>query len=461
MSDNILLNLGVGGETIATDEVGGIQHELVKVEFGTDGNATMVSASDPLPITDAAAEASLASIDTKLTSPLDVTGSTVAVGASVLPTGAATSANQQTDALTDTELRATPVPVSGTITVDTSLLATVAAQTDKSQFTKLTDGSDTALITAAGEQNVIATAQPGVDIGDVTVNNASGGSAVNIQDGGNSITIDGTVALSAGAAVIGHVIADTGSTTAVTGNVTVVQATGTNLHAVIDTGSTTAVTQATGTNLHTVVDSGTITTVSTVTAVTAISNELPAGNNNIGDVDVATLPALVAGTAIIGKVGIDQTTPGTTNGVQVNAALPAGTNAIGKLAANAGVTIGAVEIAAAQTLATVSTVTAVTSITNNVNTVEVAPTTVLNGKTTVTTAGTRVVLAASTACKSVTIKALTTNTSFIYVGSITVASTNGYQLLPGDSVSLDIANLTTVNIDSAVNGEGVTYIGIN
>lgn len=32
--------------------------------------------------------------------------------------------------------------------------------------------------------------QPGVDIGDVTVNNAAGASAVNIQDGGNSITID-------------------------------------------------------------------------------------------------------------------------------------------------------------------------------------------------------------------------------------------------------------------------------
>ncbi len=40
--------------------------------------------------------------------------------------------------------------------------------------------------------------------------------------------------------------------------------------------------------------------------------------------------------------------------VQVSAALPAGTNAIGKLAANSGVVIGAVEIAAAQTLATVT-----------------------------------------------------------------------------------------------------------
>lgn len=43
------------------------------------------------------------------------------------------------------------------------------------------------------------------------------------------------------------------------------------------------------------------------------------------------LPSLPAGTNLLGKVGIDQTTPGTTNGVQVNAALPAGTNLIGKM----------------------------------------------------------------------------------------------------------------------------------
>jgi hypothetical protein len=58
-------------------------------------------------------------------------------------------------------------------------------------------------------------------------------------------------------------------------------------------------------------------------------NALPSGTNNIGDVDVLSLPAIPAGTSIIGKFGIDQTTPGTTNGVQVNAALPAGNNNIG------------------------------------------------------------------------------------------------------------------------------------
>jgi hypothetical protein len=40
--------------------------------------------------------------------------------------------------------------------------------------------------------------QPGVDIGDVTVNNAAGAGAVNIQDGGNSITVDGAVTANIG-----------------------------------------------------------------------------------------------------------------------------------------------------------------------------------------------------------------------------------------------------------------------
>jgi hypothetical protein len=69
-------------------------------------------------------------------------------------------------------------------------------------------------------------------------------------------------------------------------------------------GATITVAQATGTNLHTVVDSGTL------TAVTSITNALPAGTN------------------LLGKVGIDQTTPGTTNAVSI-AQLGANTIATG------------------------------------------------------------------------------------------------------------------------------------
>jgi len=42
----------------------------------------------------------------------------------------------------------------------------------------------------------------GVDIGDVTINNSTGAAAVNIQDGGNSITVDGTIAISDGSTTI-------------------------------------------------------------------------------------------------------------------------------------------------------------------------------------------------------------------------------------------------------------------
>lgn len=89
------------------------------------------------------------------------------------------------------------------------------------------------------------------------------------------------------------------------------------------------------------------------------------------------------------------------------------------------------------------------------------PTAVLNGKTTVTTAGTRVTLAASTAVKSVTIKAALANTGTIYVGNSTVAASNGFELAAGETISLEISNLNTVNIDSSINSQSVTYIAIN
>lgn len=87
------------------------------------------------------------------------------------------------------------------------------------------------------------------------------------------------------------------------------------------------------------------------------------------------------------------------------------------------------------------------------------PTLVYTGQTNVTTAGTRVALGSSQAVKSVVIKAKTTNTGLIYVGGSTVTSSNGFILSAGDTVSIDIANIATISIDSSVNGEGVSYLG--
>lgn len=60
------------------------------------------------------------------------------------------------------------------------------------------------------------------------------------------------------------------------------------------------------------------------------------GYTAASEAKVSVTQPLPAGTNLLGKVGIDQTTPGTTNGVQVNAALPTGTNSIGQVTANAG-----------------------------------------------------------------------------------------------------------------------------
>ncbi len=48
--DNTTINGGIGGDVIATDDIGGVKHQRVKVEFGADGVATDVSLTNPLPI---------------------------------------------------------------------------------------------------------------------------------------------------------------------------------------------------------------------------------------------------------------------------------------------------------------------------------------------------------------------------------------------------------------------------
>ena len=78
------------------------------------------------------------------------------------------------------------IPVEGTITANLSATDNAVLDT----IDAVLDTINAKLVT-------------GTDIGDVTINNASGASAVNIQDGGNTITVDGTVAVSGVTASIG------------------------------------------------------------------------------------------------------------------------------------------------------------------------------------------------------------------------------------------------------------------
>jgi hypothetical protein len=89
----------------------------------------------------------------------------------------------------------------------------------------------------------------------------------------------------------------------------------------------------------------------------------------------------------------------------------------------------------------------------------------LSGQTAVATAGTAVQLAADQLINGpVMVKALPGNTDLVYIGNVAgdVASTNGLPLAAGEMVILgQVGNLSSIWVDSAVNGEGVAWIALN
>lgn len=212
--DNTELNSGSGGDVIATDDIAGVKHQKVKVEFGGDDSATQVDAANPLPV--------------------DSSGQTQPISAASLPlpTGAATSALQLADGhnvTVDNGAAAAAVNIQdggNTITIDGTVdagtgfpsVATDAGAHGASQTgiramgtdgtndqqilvaadgTVTVDGSGvTQPISAASLPLPTGAATSALQLADghnVTVDNGAAGAAVNIQDGGNVITIDGTL----------------------------------------------------------------------------------------------------------------------------------------------------------------------------------------------------------------------------------------------------------------------------
>lgn len=240
----------------------------------------------------------------------------------------------QTDALTDTQLRATPVPVSGTVTA-------TPTGTQNVDVTANTIG----LATAANQLP---------DGHNVTVDNGIGAAAVPIQDGGNSITVDGTVAAT---------------------------------------------------------QSGTWTEANSAAIKTAVET-------------------------------IDNAISGSEMQVDVVGALPAGTNAIGKLAANSGVDIGDVDVTSAVS----------SSLDHGSN------------RDIDTTA--EQITSTSFACKfGVTVKADITNTGIVYIGNSdvtagTTAGTDGFPLSAGESLTLEVNNPNLLYAIGSANNQIVYWTAV-
>jgi hypothetical protein len=143
-----------------------------------------------------------------------------------------------------------PLPITGSLTVDTTGLALESRQITGNSSLGSIDGKittcNTGAVTLASQANPFTSALP-------------------VSDNGGSITIDGTVA----------------ATQSGTWNITNVSGT-----VSLPTG---AATESTLSSLN-----GKVTACNT--GAVTISAALPAGTNNIGDIDVLTLPAVVAAT---------------------------------------------------------------------------------------------------------------------------------------------------------------------
>ena len=191
-----------------------------------------------------------------------------------------------TGTLTDTQLRATAVPVSlasttvtGTVAVtDNAGSLTVDAPVGTPAFVRLSDGAAAITTLPVSLATLPALTASTANIGDVDV-----------------LTVNG-VAPAFGTGVRAATVQ---RVTIATDDLVPVSAASLPL----PTGAATSALQSTlDTSINTLLKpASTLAAVTTVSAVTAITNALPAGTN------------------LMGKVGIDQTTPGTTNAVVVTA----------------------------------------------------------------------------------------------------------------------------------------------
>lgn len=144
---------------------------------------------------------------------------------------------------------------------------------------------------------------------------------------------------------------------------------------------------------------------STAVNIASFEQSLPAGDNNVGKVDVNSLPPLPAGTNDIGKVDVNSLPP-----------LPAGTNTIGKVdIGNPGSVIQGL------TTGPISS--------NQISMSNVAAL-IVNG-----------VINA----KKIKIKNIDTTNS-IFIGAIGLTAANGYELFPQNEMDLDIVYGSTINI---------------
>lgn len=182
---------------------GGVQYTEGDTDASVTGTAAMMegAANTLLPIQGTVADGLLVNLGTNndvavtgSVTATQATGSNLHVVVDTAPTTAVTFTGS-TDVATQTTLALIKAKTDNIPALGQALAAaSVPVILPSATITTLTPpAAITGFATETTLGLVNAKLVSGTDIGDVTINNASGASAVNIQDGGNTITVDGTV----------------------------------------------------------------------------------------------------------------------------------------------------------------------------------------------------------------------------------------------------------------------------
>lgn len=375
-------------EHVSKGAIGAKQIVVYYYDSGTD-ELKPINSTNPLPVS--------ATIDTTgLATSAKQDAQTALLTTIDADTG--TIATEVAGLLTDTELRATPVPVSGTVTA-------TPTGTQNVDVTANTIGLATGTKQDTGNTSVAS-----IDTKTPALGQALAAASVPVILPSATITT-----LTPPAAITGFATESTLST--LNGKITAV-----NTGAVVvsssalPSGASTAAKQpALGTAGTASAD---VITVQGVASMTALKVDGSAVTQPVSGTITETNSAAIK-TAV---ETIDNAISGSEMQVDVVGALPAGTNAIGKLSANSGVDIGDVDVT--------SSVSATLDHGSNLD---------------IDTTAEQITTTSFAAKFGVTVKSAVDNTGTVYIGNSdvtagTTAATDGFPLEPGESITLPVNN---------------------
>lgn len=363
MADNTTLSSGSGGDTIATDDIGSVKYPRSKIVIGADGvNDGDVSSANPLPISGtvdlgATDNAVLDSIVSALGGTLTVDGSGVTQPVS----GTVTANLSATD---NAVLDSIAASVAGSLTVDAandgSLNVTIGDGTSTATVRNLAsnDALNVSIVDGAGNQVTSFGGSGGTSATDDAAFTAGSGSGTPVMGYFSTDTVDagdvGVLAMDASRRLLVSIETDNagigGGTQYTADAVAPATPTGNALLAERDDalGGLTAI-EGDWSQLFCDANGALWTAVNGTVTVDGSGVTQPVSGTvtaNLGATDNAVLDSIDAQTASMDtNLGtVAAAVSGSEMQVDVVASLPAGTNAIGKLAANSGVDIGDVDV---------------------------------------------------------------------------------------------------------------------